>query len=60
MKRNFDQPIFKDGWEDDFDKKFERAAKATLAVWIGGLLLTLAFWGVVVWAIIALVSHFTS
>lgn len=33
---------------------------AVVAVWIGGILVTLAFWGVVIWGIIELVQWVTS
>lgn len=44
-------PFF-DTWERDFDKNFNRLFKAGFVVWGVGIVLTIAFWVVVIWAII--------
>jgi hypothetical protein len=38
------------------NKHEDRAVIAVIAVWLLGLLLSLAFWGVVVWAIVEFIS----
>lgn len=55
-----DNDFFFDKWETDFDKNFKRATKGIVAVWVAGIIGSLIFWGVVIWAIIELVQHFTS
>lgn len=44
---------------DNFDKQFERAQKAVIAIWAVGAFVILALTGVVIWAIVMLVQHFT-
>lgn len=51
---------FRDQWEADFDKNFNRAAKFGIAAWLGILVFNLILWGVIIWAIIELVQHFTA
>ena len=51
---------FHDTWERDFDKNFKRMSKAVVAVWLVSILASLAITGVVIWAIIELVQHFTA
>lgn len=48
--------VFEDEWEKNFDKTFERGAKAFGAVWVGILLANLIFLAVVIWAIVQLVQ----
>lgn len=50
---------FFDDWESNFDKNFKRTTRGIAAAWAIGLLINLVFWGVVIWAIIELVQHFT-
>lgn len=52
-------PFF-DTWERDFNKNFNRAAKASIVVWLGILVANLVIWGVVIWAIIQLVQWVTA
>lgn len=56
--RQVTRASFSDKWEDDFDKNFNRMSKAIITMWVVGGIATLAFWIVVVWAIIKLVNHF--
>lgn len=42
-------------FDDDFDKAF----KFAVGGWFFATLLSLALWGVVIWAIVKLVLHFT-
>lgn len=44
---------------DDFDKAFDRIMKLGAAGIAAAVVLQLALLGVVIWAIIALVQHFT-
>lgn len=60
LRRQHSGDPFFDKWESDFDKNFNRVAKFGVAAWLVGILLTLAFWGVVVWGIIELVQWVTA
>lgn len=60
LRRQHSGDPFFDSWERDFDKNFKRASKGIAAVWVGVLVGSLILWGVVIWAIIELVQHFTS
>lgn len=44
----------------DFDRGFKRATKLVVAAWVFSTLIGLGVLGVVVWAVIRLVVHFTS
>lgn len=59
-ERNRQNDWFFDNWEGDFDKNVKRAARGLGVVWALSLIASLAFWGVVIWAIIELVQHFTA
>ena len=43
---------------DDFDRQFKRTARLAIGLWVLGVLLSLTFLGVIIWAIIMLVQHF--
>lgn len=43
---------------DNFDRNFNRMAKAVIIGWIVAALVGLGILGVIVWAIIKLVTHF--
>ena len=58
--RNTPNRRFHDAWEDDFDRKFNRAFKWGVGVWVGVLIANLIIWGVVIWAIVELVQWVTS
>lgn len=45
---------------NDDEKFFRRFFAAGLAAWVIGAAAVLAFWGLIGWAIVALVTHFTS
>lgn len=42
------------------ERDFRRAAKLAVAAWVVGALISTAVLGVVIWAVIRLVVHFTS
>lgn len=52
--------------DDEFNRRFRKAAKVAkwggvgfLLVWLFGIALSLTLTGVIIWAIIRLVQHFT-
>lgn len=54
--RNLPNNHFRDPWEDDFDRNFNRFFKWGVGVWVGVLLANLIIWGVAIWALIELVQ----
>lgn len=44
---------------NDFDKAFNKTAKVAVGAWIVALLFNLVLWGVIIFAIVKLVLHFT-
>lgn len=56
---NLRRQIERDNGFDNFDKQFERAQKAVIGLWVFGALVSLALTGVIIWAIVMLVQHFT-
>ena len=51
---------FFDKWESDFDRTAKRTMRGIIAVWAVGIILSLVFWGVVIWGIIELVQWVTA
>lgn len=51
-----DNDWFFDKWENNFDRTTKRTMRGIIAMWAVGLILSLVFWGVVIWGIIELVQ----
>lgn len=47
-------------FNNDFDRDFKRAGAVIGAIWLLSALVSLALTGVVIWAVIALVTHLTT